>query len=118
MRSSALKCSSASCSTAFQSIFGAFVRPVSLAGETGVTVSSAEFLDALAPADGHYAHNDRWHDGNGYSHLRAALLGPSLTVPVHQGQLELGTWQQILLCDFDNKPRQRRVVVRILRDES
>ena len=57
----------------------------------------------------------RWGDGNGYSHVRAALLGPSLTAPIAEAQLVLGTWQQIILCDFDNKPnRERRVVVQLM----
>ncbi|MFH1809252.1 MAG: secondary thiamine-phosphate synthase enzyme YjbQ [Pseudomonadota bacterium] len=84
--------------------------------ESGALEDLQRALEQLAPVDGRYAHNARWHDGNGYSHLRAALLGPSLSVPVAGGQLELGTWQQILLCDFDNKPRQRRLVVRVLGD--
>lgn len=84
--------------------------------EGGALSDLQDALERLAPAEGQYQHNARWHDGNGYSHLRAALLGPALTVPVHQGRLELGTWQQILLCDFDNKPRRRQVVIRVLSD--
>ena len=71
-------------------------------------------VETLAPEKAEYAHNLRWGDGNGYSHVRAALLGPSLTVPVHAGRLALGTWQQIVLCDFDNRPRERRVLVEVL----
>lgn len=71
-------------------------------------------LETLAPEAGEYAHNLRWGDGNGYSHVRAALMGPSLTVPVHNRRLALGTWQQIVLCDFDNRPRERQVLVEIL----
>lgn len=84
--------------------------------ESGALADLERALEQLAPARGEYQHNARWHDGNGYSHLRAALLGPSLSVPVSGGRLELGTWQQILLCDFNNKPRQRTLVVRVLRD--
>jgi secondary thiamine-phosphate synthase enzyme len=84
--------------------------------ESGCLRDLAEALDQIAPRRGDYHHNARWGDGNGYSHLRAALLGPALTVPVSGGELELGTWQQLMLCDFDNKPRQRRVVVRVLAD--
>jgi secondary thiamine-phosphate synthase enzyme len=76
----------------------------------------AAALERWAPLGADYQHNARWGDGNGYSHLRAALLGPSLSVPVAAGRLELGTWQQILLCDFDNRPRQRTVIVRVLAD--
>ena len=63
-----------------------------------------------------YLHDERWGDGNGYSHVRAALLGPSLTVPVVDGRMALGTWQQIVLLDFDNRPRRRQVVVQISGD--
>ncbi len=61
-----------------------------------------------------YHHNLRWGDGNGHAHVRAALLGPSLTVPFSQRQLLLGTWQQIILVDFDNRPRRREVIAQIL----
>ncbi len=61
-----------------------------------------------------YAHNRRWGDGNGHAHLRAAMVGPSLALPVHQGEPELGTWQQIVFVDFDVRPRQRRVVVQVV----
>ena len=61
-----------------------------------------------------YAHHEHWHDGNGHSHVRASLLGPSLTVPFAEGRLLLGTWQQIVLVDFDNKPRERHLVVQLL----
>jgi secondary thiamine-phosphate synthase enzyme len=82
--------------------------------ETGAVADLKRAVERLAPRDEHYEHNLRWGDGNGYSHIRAALLGPSLTVPVQAGQLELGTWQQIVLCDFDNRPRRRRVLLRFL----
>jgi secondary thiamine-phosphate synthase enzyme len=82
--------------------------------ETGAVADLKRAVERLAPRDEHYEHNLRWGDGNGFSHVRAALLGPSLTVPVHEGQLELGTWQQIVLCDFDNRPRRRRVLLRLL----
>ena len=61
-----------------------------------------------------YAHNAAWGDGNGYSHVRSALLGPSVSVPVHEGVPVLGTWQQVVLLDFDNRPRRRRVVITVL----
>jgi secondary thiamine-phosphate synthase enzyme len=61
-----------------------------------------------------YAHNQRWHDGNGHSHIRAALLGPSLTVPFVDGRLILGTWQQIVFMELDNRPRHRKVIVQII----
>ncbi len=84
--------------------------------ESGCLSDLRRLLEELAPEDGDYAHNLRWHDGNGYSHLRAALLGPSLTVPVQDGAPLLGTWQQIIALDFDNKPRRRRLVVAVVGD--
>ena len=82
--------------------------------ESGCVEDLETTLERLAPRHGDYAHNLRWGDGNGYSHIRAALLGPSLTVPLHDGRLALGTWQQIILCDFDNRPRERRVLIEVL----
>ena len=82
--------------------------------ESGVLEDLRAALERLAPREGHYAHNARWGDGNGYSHLRAALLGPSLSLPVLEGRLALGTWQQIVVLDLDNRPRKRRVVIQVL----
>ena len=82
--------------------------------ESGCLADLARAVEQLAPEAGHYEHNLRWGDGNGYSHVRAALLGPSLTVPVVDAALRLGTWQQIVLCDFDNRPRRRRVELHLL----
>jgi secondary thiamine-phosphate synthase enzyme len=81
--------------------------------ESGVIEDLKEAIERLAPAGLHYRHDARWGDGNGHSHVRAALLGPSLTIPVIEGQLVLGTWQQVILCDFDNRPRKRQVVVQV-----
>jgi secondary thiamine-phosphate synthase enzyme len=81
--------------------------------EPGVLKDLAQAIDRLAPREMHYDHDARWGDGNGYSHVRSALLGGSFTVPVVGGQLVLGTWQQIVLLDFDNHGRQRRVVVQV-----
>jgi secondary thiamine-phosphate synthase enzyme len=78
--------------------------------ERGVIDDLREAVERIAPRDIYYRHDERWGDGNGYSHVRAALLGPSLTVPVIDGHLILGTWQQIILIDFDNRPRTRRIV--------
>lgn len=81
--------------------------------ETGAVDDLRQAIGRLAPEGVEYAHDRRWGDGNGYSHVRAALLGPSLTVPIADGRLMLGTWQQIVLCDFDNRPRRRRILVQI-----
>ena len=82
--------------------------------EEGCLSDLRRFLDEVADPQRPYAHNARWGDGNGHSHLRAALLGPSLTVPFSAGSLLLGTWQQILYIDFDNRPRERRLIAQVI----
>lgn len=82
--------------------------------EPGACADLAEALGRVAPEGIRYAHEEAWHDGNGRSHVRAALLGPSLSVPFSGGRLHLGTWQQIVLVECDVRPRRRRVVVQIL----
>ena len=82
--------------------------------ESGCVSDLQRLFDEIAEPARHYAHNARWGDGNGHSHVRAALLGPSLTVPFVGGQLTLGTWQQIIYVDFDNKHRHRRLVVQVM----
>ncbi len=82
--------------------------------ESGALHDLARALDEIAPADREYKHNLRWHDGNGHSHLRAALMGPSLNIPFVGGELALGTWQQVLFLDFDVRPRERRLVVQVV----
>jgi secondary thiamine-phosphate synthase enzyme len=79
--------------------------------ESGVVGDLIEAIERIVPQKAHYRHDARWGDGNGYAHVRSALLGPSLTVPVMNGRLGLGTWQQIVLIDFDNRPRKRQVIV-------
>jgi len=81
--------------------------------ERGAVDDLKEAIEHLAPEGRYYRHNERWGDGNGHAHVRAALLGPSLTVPVNDGNLILGTWQQIILIDFDNRPRRRRIVIQV-----
>jgi len=81
--------------------------------ESGVVRDLKEAIERLVPTGISYRHDARWGDGNGYAHVRAALLGPSLTVPLIKGRLVLGTWQQIVLVDFDNEPRDRKVLVSI-----
>jgi secondary thiamine-phosphate synthase enzyme len=77
--------------------------------ETGVVNDLRAAIDRLFPKDIPYEHDRRWGDGNGYAHVRAAFLKPSLSIPIIGGGLLLGTWQQIVLLDFDNRPRQRRI---------
>ena len=71
-------------------------------------------FEKIAPENGHYEHEKKWDDDNGHSHVRASLLGPSLTVPVVDGWLTLGTWQQIILVDFDTRPRKRTIICQIM----
>jgi len=82
--------------------------------EGGVLSDLRRLFDEIVPSGREYAHNERWHDGNGHSHVRAALLGPSLTIPFVDGQLTLGTWQQVIYVDFDNRPRQRKLIVQLI----
>lgn len=82
--------------------------------ESGALNDLRRLFDEIVPPNREYAHNARWHDGNGHSHVRAALLGPSLTIPFVEGQLTLGTWQQVIYVDFDNKPRRRELVVQLI----
>ncbi len=100
---------------------------VSLKGSTGA-VTTIEYepgaladlrraLDQLAPVDTEYAHNAAWQDGNGFSHVRSALLKTSISVPVIEGRLEVGRWQQIIVINLDNRPRQREVVAVVVGDE-
>jgi secondary thiamine-phosphate synthase enzyme len=82
--------------------------------ESGMVMDLKQVLDEITPPDRDYRHHKRWGDDNGHSHIRAALIGPSLTVPIVQGKLTLGTWQQIVFCDFDTRPRDRKLVVQIM----
>ncbi len=82
--------------------------------ESGAIGDLKRLFDEIIPPDGEYAHNAAWGDGNGHSHVRAALLGASLTIPFTGGRLALGTWQQVIHVDFDNRPRQREVFLQII----
>ncbi|MDD5551695.1 MAG: secondary thiamine-phosphate synthase enzyme YjbQ [Candidatus Pacebacteria bacterium] len=81
--------------------------------EEGVIKDLKNVFEKIAPQDGKYNHEEAWHDGNGFSHIRAGLLKPSLTVPIESAKLLLGKWQQIVLVDFDNKPRERKIIVKM-----
>ena len=81
--------------------------------EPGLQKDYPGFFEKIIPSNADYKHNDTWHDGNGYSHVRAALQGASLTVPFANSSLLLGTWQQIILIDFDNRSRNRKIIVQI-----
>jgi secondary thiamine-phosphate synthase enzyme len=82
--------------------------------ESGALDDLRRLFDEMASPEREYAHNARWGDGNGHSHVRAALLGASLAVPFINGRLTLGTWQQVVHVDFDNRPRQRELVLQLM----
>jgi secondary thiamine-phosphate synthase enzyme len=93
---------------------GATVAVTTMEHEPGGVTDLQRLLDRLIPADGDYEHNRLNHDTNSHAHLRAALIGPSETIPVLEGRLTLGTWQQIVLIDFDDRRRDRTVSVQVL----
>ena len=82
--------------------------------ESGAVSDLREAVRRLAPEDVNYRHDARWGDGNGFSHVRASLLGPSLSVPIADGRMTLGTWQQIVFVDFDNRSRSRSLMIQFM----
>ncbi|RKZ20599.1 YjbQ family protein [bacterium] len=84
--------------------------------EPGLLKDLPKAFERLAPEKEYYHHNETWHDGNGFSHVRASLIGPSITIPFVNGELILGTWQQVIFCEFDIRPRRRRLVVQLVGD--
>ena len=82
--------------------------------ENGCLTDLRRLFDEIISPHREYSHNARWHDGNGHSHIRASLLGPSLTIPFSNGLLTLGTWQQIVYVDFDTRPRRRELILQML----
>jgi secondary thiamine-phosphate synthase enzyme len=82
--------------------------------EPGLVKDLKRFFERIAPQGERYAHEETWHDGNGHSHVRASFLGPSLSVPFTNGKLILGTWQQLILIDFDNRPRSRDIILQFV----
>jgi secondary thiamine-phosphate synthase enzyme len=82
--------------------------------EPGLRHDFPEMLSRIAPKDIQYRHDETWHDGNGHSHVRASLVGPSLTVPFSNGALILGTWQEIVMLEMDTRPRERVLTIQIL----
>ena len=82
--------------------------------EEGVIEDLKNAISRIAPEDIEYIHNLKWGDGNGFSHVRSAILGPSISIPINDGLLRLGTWQQIVVIDFDNRPRSRKVFLSIV----
>jgi len=82
--------------------------------EPGLQKDLPEFFETIIPSNRRYHHDDTWHDGNGFSHLRSALIGPGITIPFVAGRLTLGTWQQVVFLDFDNKARRRKLVLQLI----
>lgn len=95
---------------------GSTVGITTIEYESGAISDFCRALEKIAPMNSDYAHNARWGDNNGYAHLRSALVGTARSFPVRDGSLGLGTWQQIVLCDFDERPREREIVVTVAGD--
>lgn len=95
-------------------IAGSTAAVTTIEYEPGLSHDFPKMLSRIAPKDIQYHHDDTWHDGNGHSHVRASLIGPSLTVPFSNGDLILGTWQQIVVIEMDTKPRKRTLTLQIL----
>ena len=93
---------------------GATAAVTTIEHEPGLVDDIRAALERIVPEEIQYAHDQKWGDGNGHSHIRASLIGPSLTVPFQDGQLMLGTWQQIVFLELDNRPRKRRIILQIL----
>jgi len=95
-------------------ISGSTAALTTIEAESGVVNDLRKAIERIAPETIPYEHDRRWGDGNGYAHVRSALIGPSLTIPIVSKNTLLGTWQQIVLLDFDNRPRNREVVIQIM----
>ncbi|MBW6470748.1 MAG: secondary thiamine-phosphate synthase enzyme YjbQ [Methanosarcinaceae archaeon] len=93
---------------------GSTMAVTTLEYEPGLVFDLKQALERIAPQGIVYQHNERWHDGNGHSHVRASLLGQSDTFPIIDGNIALGTWQQIICIDLDNRPRSRKLIVQIV----
>ena len=95
-------------------VSGSIAALTTIENEPGLIEDLKEFVEKLIPSGRKYHHDDRWGDDNGFSHLRASLFGPSLATPIESGRPLLGTWQQVVLLDFDNRPRTRELVVHLI----
>jgi secondary thiamine-phosphate synthase enzyme len=94
-------------------VVGSTAAIVTFEYEPGLIQDIQDLYEKLIPRKTHYNHDETWGDANGFSHLRAAIQGPSLTIPFEGGKLMLGTWQQVVLAEFDNRPREREIIVQI-----
>ena len=95
-------------------VIGSTAAITTIEFESGAIADLNRLLERLAPKNGEYQHHLRWHDDNGSSHVRAALLGPSVSIPFADGELLLGTWQQIMLLECDTRPRTREIVIQVV----
>ena len=95
-------------------VTGSTAGLATIENEPGLIADFKEMWQRLAPDNIPYAHDSAWGDGNGHSHVRASLLGPSLVIPFKDKKLALGTWQQVVLADFDNRPRSRQIVIQVM----
>ena len=95
-------------------VIGSTAALTTIEFEPGLAHDFPAALERIAPKDSHYLHEEKWHDDNGHSHIRASLIGPSLTVPFVDGKLVLGTWQQIVLLECDTRPRDRTITVQVI----
>jgi secondary thiamine-phosphate synthase enzyme len=100
--------------TATLFVSGSTAALTTIEHEPGLLQDLKEFVEKYIPSDRRYHHDDRWGDDNGFSHLRASLFGPSLAIPIENGAPSLGTWQQVILLDFDNRPRTREIIVQLI----
>ena len=96
------------------SVIGSTAGLTTIEYEPGLKKDFPLAMEKIAPRNAHYHHSATWNDDNGHSHVRASLLGPSLTLPAKDGKLILGTWQQVVLIDFDTRPRHRKIVVQFV----
>ena len=104
--------------TATLFVAGSTAALTTIEHEPGLVQDLKEFVEKLIPDDRRYHHDDRWGDDNGFAHLRAASFGPSLVIPIENGAPSLGTWQQIILLDFDNRPRRREIIVQLIGEKT
>ena len=100
--------------TATLFVSGSTAALTTIEHEPGLIQDLKEFVEKYIPSDRRYHHDDRWGDDNGFSHLRASLFGPSLAIPIENAAPSLGTWQQVILLDFDNRPRTREIIVQLI----
>ncbi len=96
------------------SVIGSTASITNIEYEPGLLLDFPEMLEKIAPSNIVYNHDKKWHDANGYAHLRASLLGNSKNYGIYNNELQIGMWQQIILVDFDNKPRVRKVVLQVV----